>query len=181
LKLYTEEDSFLLKFLRARCFQQNEVLKLLKNYHIQRKEWPDIFAKMENPDLLKKALTTGIACPLQGHAKNGSAVIATRFGKDNTMLEECLATYCLTIEHLLQNEENQIHRFVVIHDLSFANVHIVSKMEPALMKHAMSLLQHGFPTRITKSFLLHQPPIFTTMFSTIHPFMNPILLERKLF
>jgi len=170
----------LLKFLRARSFQQNEVLKLLKNYHIQRKEWRDIFAKMENPDLLKDALTAGVACPLQGRAKNGSAVFVTRFGKDNTLLEDCLGTCCLMYEHLLQNEENQIHGFVAIHDLSFAGVNITSKMKPALMKRALSLLQHGLPTRLLKVYILHQPSIFTSLFTMFHPFMNPFVREQTI-
>jgi len=179
LKLYTEKDSVLLKFLRARCFQQNEVLKLLKNYIIQRNEWSELFTKIENPDLLKEALTAGIACPLQGHAKNGNVVVVTRFGKNNIdRLDDCLATYCLTLEHLLQNEENQIHGFVVIHDLSFTNIHMMSKVKPALIKRVISLIQHGFPIRVTKIFLLHQPSVFTNVFTMLRSFATPFARQK---
>ena len=64
LPLLTEDDAFLLKFLRARRFDQDKALKLLKHYHIHRREWPEMLVKLENPLMMEKTLAAGVVCPL---------------------------------------------------------------------------------------------------------------------
>ena len=180
LKLLIEDDVFLLKFLRARRFDQNEALKLLKNYHIHRKQRPEMFEKLKNPKMIEKTLSAGVVCPLQGRSKNGSVVFVTRFGKDRTTLQDCLAACCLTFERLLENEENQINGFVAIHDFSFLDTDVNLCIKPAQAARAMFFLQNGLPNRITKVFFLHQPTAFAAFFEIFQPLMKPSLREKNI-
>ena len=175
LELLTEEDNFLLRFLRAKNFDQNAALKLLKNYHICRKEWPEFSEKIKRPHLLEKTLTAGVLCPLQGRAKNGSLVFVTQYGKDKTEVQDCLTTSCLTFERFLENEENQVQGFVIIHDLSFIDAKLI---KPYFAKKGMSLMQSGLPIRILKVFFLHQTAAFAALVGMLRIFMKPRSREK---
>ena len=94
------------------------------------------------------------------------------------MLQDCLITCRLTFERLLENEENQINGFVVIHDLAFFDTQLVTSTTPALIKKALNLMQTGLPTRITKVFIVHQPLAFTALYGMFQTLMKPVMREK---
>ena len=75
------EDEFILSFFRARKFDQGASIELLKNYHVIRNDWRELFHKIEHPILLEELFDRGVVCPLQGRSKSGGCVVVTRFDK----------------------------------------------------------------------------------------------------
>lgn len=73
------EDTFLLRFLRARKFDQERAYKQLIQYYQTRKENPDVFENL-TPKRVQFLLEAGVATVLQDRAPDGSRVIVFRPG-----------------------------------------------------------------------------------------------------
>ena len=162
LTLLREDDEFILRFLRVKKYNIANTTKMLKNYHAQRAEWPELFEKVNIPFLLQDVLRAGVVLPLPEKSKEGCAVVLTWFGKNQTSLIDAVALIYLTFEHLLQDEYNQIYGFIMVHD--FSNV---GMLDPRFTKRLMNVLFNSQPIRIKKVFFLRQSIFFGTMFSVL--------------
>ena len=179
--LMREDDKFFLMFLRARKFNLNDSLNLLHNYHLQQSNWPEFFKKVNNLNSLNEAITAGVVWPLCGKAKNSSAVVVTRFGKNKVTLIDGLALFYFALEKMLEyQEENQVNGFIIIHDLTFAGVKEALQIDPHLRKKALSLLHNALPIRLKKVIMVNQPPIFTTIFNIIKSLLPQKMRKRIL-
>ena len=68
-----KDDSFLLRFLRARKFDQERSLQLYINYYKNRRDYPDIFGEF-TPQSVEGILKSGLISVLDQPAKNGAKV-----------------------------------------------------------------------------------------------------------
>ena len=177
--LMREDDKFFLMFLRARKFNLNSSLDLLHNYHVQQSNWPEFFRKVNNLNSLNEAITAGVVWPLCGKAKNSSAVVVTRFGKDKVTLIDGLALFYFALEKMLEyQEENQINGFIIIHDLAFAGVKVAVQINSQLKKKVLNLLHNALPIRLKKVIMVNQPFIFTAIFNVVKSLLPQKTKER---
>ena len=179
LKLVNEDDAFMIRFLRAKKYNQAKALETLMNYHVQRQEWPEMYEKINNPILVKHVLEKGVICPLQGRAKNGSLVMLMRPGlnKCNDMIE-IVAAVNITVDKLLDEEDNQVYGVVVINDLAYLNMEIVKQMSPLLAMRFTKIMQESLPLRIKSVNFTNEPKIFDIMFAIVHPLLKEKLKKR---
>lgn len=69
-----KDDSFLLRFLRARKFDQERSLSLYTNYYKNRRDFPKIFSDF-TPQSVADLLCSGAINVLDGRMNDGSKVI----------------------------------------------------------------------------------------------------------
>lgn len=73
------DDTFLLRFLRARKFDYDRALQLLLNYHSGRKAWPEVFQDLK-PSTVKHVLDLGFLTVLPQPDPNGRYILCLRPG-----------------------------------------------------------------------------------------------------
>lgn len=73
------DDSFLLRFLRARKFDYDRALQLLLNYHAAHKAWPEVFKDLK-PSTVQHVLDQGFLTVLPHPDPNGRFILCLRPG-----------------------------------------------------------------------------------------------------
>lgn len=178
--LVREDDKFFLQFLRARKFSVPSSLNLLGDYHLIREKWPELFDKVKNPNLLRNALDAEVVCPLQHRSKNGCCVFSVQYGKHNSSLLDVIAVVYLTIEHLLNSEENQVYGFIILHDLSHVTISFSTQITPSLARKLFQILDHCLPVRMKQIVFTNPPTIFTAILALFTTFADEKMRKRIL-
>ena len=179
LALAQTDDAFILRFLRARKFDHGRALKMLRNYHSQRNDWPEVFDKVKNPGLVRHVFDAGCFISINAKAKNGSAVCIGRPGKvENPLLTDFVATLTITVENMLEDERNQIYGVTVIEDLSYFSFEMAQQMGPSVGKRFVGWLQDAMPVRVKSVNMVNEPTLFDVVFAIVRPFMKDKMKKR---
>ncbi|VDP83509.1 unnamed protein product [Schistosoma mattheei] len=96
-------DEFLLRFLRAKKFNQDNAFRLYTNYYILRLRYPDIFSDLR-PSLVEHVFQSGVVCRLPQPDSEGRALIYFRPGLWNPAewsTNDIFRANVLVIEELL--------------------------------------------------------------------------------
>ena len=182
MKLIRDDDSFILRFLRARKFNQEKALKMITNYHIQTTSWPEVFDKVKNPSLIKNTLDAGVVLPLKGRAKDGSAIVIGRPGiGENPVVIDLYASIFMTMEKMVEDEETQIHGVTVIQDLAYYGMDYVRQTTPAISKRFIAVVQDSLPLRVKSLNVTNEPKIFDIVYAIASPFMKEKIKKRYMF
>ena len=173
------DDAFILRFLRARKFDHDKALKMLKNYHVQHQNWPEVFDKVKNPALVRHVFDAGCVIGLKGKAKDGSSLCIGRPGKiEKAILTDFIATLVLSIEHMLEDEMTQIYGITVIEDMSYLGLGLAQQMGPSIGKRFTGLLQDAMPVRVKAINIVNEPTLFDVFLAIIRPFMKEKMKKR---
>ena len=139
------DDDFIIRFLRAKKFDTNEAFKVLARYYEIRQQKPTLFGSLTAEDNnIRQALLGGFPGVLESLDPFGRKVLL--FFVANW--EEWLFSYMhilrallLSLEYMLEDENNQVNGFVVIIDWSGVNFKQASHITPALAKLTIDLFQ----------------------------------------
>ena len=179
LTLECHDDNFILKFLRARKFNHELALKILTNYHMKRRDWPEVTDKVKSPFLIKHVFDAGCCIGLQGKARDGSGLCIARPGKvNNPLITDFVAAATLSIEHMLEDEKNQIHGITVVEDTSYVSFALVRQLGPSIGKRFISWLQDAMPVRLKAIHIVNQSKLFDVVFAILHPFLKEKMKKR---
>lgn len=181
LSEWEESDEFRLRFLRARKFNIERAAVMMNNYINRRETFPEVFELLDKPEeTLSDYLDTRFHTVIEGHARNGSAVVLNRptFGCPEPDMFKVFAAVFLAMERILEKEENQIHGITVINDLAYFNTHIVRQMNPSLAKKFMSMLQDTLPIRMKNLCVLNETTIFDVIFAIMKNFIRDKTRDR---
>jgi len=185
MPLLRNDDSFFLRFLRARKYHQGLALIMMRNYHAYHyfSIWPEVSDILKNPALVKEFFDAGCHIPLKGRAKDGSTVCVGFPGKINRAnYSEYVATLFLTYKHLLEDERVQVHGVTVIYDLSYINLGMLCeflKCVKRILELLQELLQDVIPLRIKSVNLVNTPTWFQFVYAiVIRPLMKKKIRER---
>ncbi|XP_067856912.1 alpha-tocopherol transfer protein-like [Heptranchias perlo] len=174
------DDSFLLRFLRARKFDYDRALKLLVNYHASQRTWPEVFTNLR-PSAIKHVLDSGFLTVLPYPDPLGRCILVIRPGRwkiaDYPITENIRAIY-ITLEKLVQAEENQVNGIVILADYSGVTLSQAAQLGPFMAKKVIGILQDGFPMRIKTVNVINEPIIFKGIFAIIKPFLKEKMTER---
>ena len=182
VKLTRSDDNFLLRFLRAKKFDQAKALTALKNYHSHEQAWPEFFEKVKNPVLVKSTLEKGVCFPLQGKAKNGSSVIVFRPGLEgcNNIIEIYASLY-LTVDQLLNEEDVQLFGLSMIVDLAYFSSEIARQFTPTIAVKMTKTMQDSMPILYKGLSFTNEPKIFDAIFAIVQPFIKEKMKKRVFF
>ncbi|XP_039255562.1 alpha-tocopherol transfer protein-like [Styela clava] len=179
-ELIRTDDSFLLRFLRHRKFNEDKALKSLENYHRHRKTWKSVFNLVDNPEKIDEFLSVGSVVPLKERAKDGTFVNIGRpgfnFGKKDGILQFMAATI-LSTEKLLENEEMQIYGVTVIEELKDFGIGLSLQMTTVGMQF-MNLMQDGMPIRIKSLNVFNESLAYDLIYACVRPFIKEKLRNR---
>lgn len=174
------DDVFILRFLRAKKFNQKKALLALHNYHKVRKENKEIFDKVTNPALLKHVFEAGVIIAIDGAGKDGSCVIMDRLGKivKGMDIYDLTAYGVLTVEKLLENERNQILGMQAVEDMENFNISIVTKVSPVALSKMNSIWQDAMPIRIKNMHVLNEGKMMDIIMAIFKLFIKQKLIDR---
>ncbi|KAM9296860.1 alpha-tocopherol transfer protein-like [Gastrophryne carolinensis] len=174
------DDSFLLRFLRARKFDYDRALQLLVNYYSCRKGWPEVFTNLK-PSAVRPVLDSGFLTVLPDTDAEGRRVVCIRPGRwnprDYPITENVRAIY-LSLEKLIESEETQVNGIVILADYGGVGLSQASHFGPFIAKKVIGILQDGFPIRIKAVNVINEPRIFKGIFAILRPFLKEKIVKR---
>ncbi|CAI2731201.1 unnamed protein product [Schistosoma spindalis] len=170
-------DEFLLRFLRAKKFNQDNALRLYTNYYILRLRYPDIFNDLR-PSLVEHVFQSGVVCRLPQPDSEGRALIYFRPGLWNPAewsTNDVFRANVLVIEELLLSwPAVQVHGVIILVDLSgFSWRHAINLMSPWFLHRAVHFLQGSSPVRVKAVHIFNSPYMFSKIYSTLMPLLKP--------
>ncbi|XP_075032921.1 alpha-tocopherol transfer protein-like [Mixophyes fleayi] len=174
------DDSFLLRFLRARKFDYDRALQLLVNYYSCRKGWPEVFTDLR-PSAIKPVLDSGFLTVLPHTDTEGRRIVCIRPGRwnpQNYPITENLRVIYLSLEKIIESEETQVNGIVILADYEGVGLSQASRFGPFVAKKMVGILQDGFPIRIKAINVINEPRIFKGIFAIIRPFLKEKLVKR---
>ena len=178
--LLRDDDAFLLRFLRAKKFNQKKAVNVLQNYHSVRKEFKEIFEKVHNFAIMQPIAEKGITCILEGNAKDGSVVMLSRNGLIDSSVDiyDLMAYGVISVEKLLEEERNQICGISSIRDLKDFSILIYTKVSPVAMGRMTRVWQEAMPLRFKAAHVINEGTIYDVMMAIFKPFMKKKMLNR---
>ncbi|XP_077952523.1 clavesin-1-like [Gasterosteus aculeatus] len=176
------DDDFILRFLRARKFEQAETFRLLAQYFQFRQQNLDMFQsfKVDDPGI-KRALMDGFPGVLETPDQHGRKILilfASNWDQSRNSFTDILRAILLSLEVLIENPELQINGFVLIIDWSNFSFKQASKLTPNILKLAIEGLQDSFPARFGGIHFVNQPWYIHAMFTIIKPFLKDKTRKR---
>ncbi|CAK8673740.1 unnamed protein product [Clavelina lepadiformis] len=178
--LVREDDEFFLRFLRAKKFNQKKALTVLQNYHNVKKEFKEVFGKVNNPAVLTPIIEKEVMMMLPGVAKNGAAVMLSRHGLiDKDMdIYDFMAYGVFSMEKLLEDEAIQINGIATIKDLENFNMTFFTKISPLALGKMTKVWQEAMPMRYKESHVVNEGTFYDVIMAIVRPFLKKKLLDR---
>ncbi|KAK2886771.1 hypothetical protein Q8A73_020717 [Channa argus] len=176
------DDDFILRFLRARKFDQVETFRLLAQYFQFRQQNLDMFQsfKVDDPGI-KRALMDGFPGVLETPDQHGRRILilfASNWDQSRNSFTDILRAILLSLEVLIENPELQINGFILIIDWSNFSFKQASKLTPNILKLAIEGLQDSFPARFGGIHFVNQPWYIHAMYTIIKPFLKDKTRKR---
>ncbi|XP_019968352.1 clavesin-1-like [Paralichthys olivaceus] len=176
------DDDFILRFLRARKFDQTETFRLLAQYFQFRQQNLDMFQSFKVDDSgIKRALMDGFPGVLETPDQHGRKILilfASNWDQSRNSFIDILRAILLSLEVLIENPELQINGFVLIIDWSNFSFKQASKLTPNILKLAIEGLQDSFPARFGGIHFVNQPWYIHAMYTIIKPFLKDKTRKR---
>ncbi|CAB1439659.1 unnamed protein product [Pleuronectes platessa] len=176
------DDDFILRFLRARKFNQTETFRLLAQYFQFRQQNLDMFQSFKVDDSgIKRALMDGFPGVLETPDQHGRKILilfASNWDQSRNSFIDILRAILLSLEVLIENPELQINGFVLIIDWSNFSFKQASKLTPNILKLAIEGLQDSFPARFGGIHFVNQPWYIHAMYTIIKPFLKDKTRKR---
>ncbi|KAJ8277667.1 hypothetical protein GJAV_G00078330 [Gymnothorax javanicus] len=179
------DDLFILRFLRARKFNQIETFKLLAQYFQYRQQNLDMFQRFKADDPgIKRALMDGFPGVLETADQYGRKVLilfASNWDQSRNSFTDILRAILLSLEVLIEDPELQINGFILIIDWSNFSFKQASKLTPTMLKLAIEGLQDSFPARFGGIHFVNQPWYIHALYTIIKPFLKDKTRKRVKF
>ena len=139
----TEEDEFLLRFLRCKKFDVTRAVSVYKGYHSFRSENAQLFENI-SPRIVRHVWETGVIGALPNTDKKGRAVMVAfpgRWDPESHSLEDMMKSMVLQLEHLITSIDTQINGIVLIADFTDFSFYQARCIKPWYFQMLSSLVQ----------------------------------------
>ncbi|XP_039271306.2 alpha-tocopherol transfer protein-like [Styela clava] len=181
LELIRTDDMFFLRFLRAKKFKHEKAYNMLVNYHKQRRDFREVFDKVDNPEALTEYMMNGAVVPIKQKASDGSAVVIGQPGKgmpDTALMSDFLAMIILVTENLLKDETITVYGMTVIVDYSNFNLNLLKQFTPSFGKKFGGVMADAMPARLKSMNVVNEYKIFTIIYNIMKPFTREKMQKR---
>ena len=134
-----------MRFLRARKFDSFEAFQLYSRYFVYRQQNSNLFKKFQATELgIKSALLDGFPGVLSKPDQHGRRILVLFSANwDNRLygLGSIYRAILLTLEKLIEEEETQVHGFVIIVDWSEFTFKQSTWIQPKILRLMIEGLQ----------------------------------------
>ncbi|XP_041355746.1 alpha-tocopherol transfer protein-like [Gigantopelta aegis] len=174
------DSLFLLRFLRAKKFDQERSFTLIINYYKRKLEKPDLYATLL-PSSIQHVLENDFIVKLDGKDKEGSPVLFYRPGlwdPDKYPAWDILKTSMIIMSKLLEEEDVQVTGVRFLTDLKDFHWQHVKNMPLDYLKFQLSWFQDSMPLRYKGFHNLHEHAVFYHLFTLMKHLMSEKLKSR---
>lgn len=140
------DDAFLVKFLRARKYDEQAAFRSIKKYFKARKDHPEMFQ-----DLTPRRLAFDTVCrkhrliTISRHrdpmGRTAALLKAGSWNAEICRLNDFIRVCLAVVEHFLRWEEAQIRGIVVVVDLKGLGIYHLAHYTPSVIRTVVSLVQ----------------------------------------
>ncbi|XP_055870867.1 alpha-tocopherol transfer protein-like [Biomphalaria glabrata] len=177
------DPKFLLRFLRARKFDQELSFKLLLNYYTTRRDDQEVFSDLR-PFCVRHVFESGYTTPLGVRDKQGAAIILEKPGKwDYGRFSELdlIKADCITIHKVIEDEITQVNGITLVIDYKGFTLSHLAHTSPSFARRLCRLWQDVFPARLRAVHIVNEPATYGNIFALFKPFLKQKLLDRIFF
>ena len=178
--LSRKDDAFILRFLRAKKFDQEKALKVLINWHKVQKDYETIFARMKSPTLLQPLVDSECLYILPDCSKDGACAMHYRPGLLKTVnIWDLMAYSVYSMEKVLEEEKYQITGICTIEDMAnFSLKSMFMDMSPTAVAKMNAIWLDAMPIRFRGSHLLNEGRVIDFIMKLFKPFLKKKILDR---
>ncbi|XP_067007616.2 alpha-tocopherol transfer protein-like [Anabrus simplex] len=177
------DDSFLLRFLRARHFVVERAHRLLVNYYNFKENNPDLHKNI-NPLSLRYISEDDVVLVLPYREQTGRRVLIYRMGNwnpRNYSVEEIFKATVIVLELAILEQRAQVLGGVCIFDLGGLSLQHAWSMTPQVANRVVQLMGGSFPIRTHAIHIVNQSWVFDIVFALFKPLLDERMRERIYF
>ncbi|PVD32425.1 hypothetical protein C0Q70_07859 [Pomacea canaliculata] len=176
------DTRFLLRFLRARKFDQEQAFDMILKYYRMKKQDARMYTGLKPLNVLH-VYPTSVAFPLPFRDRLGRQVYITYSGRvDSTRysMEDLLKAEFLNISKMIQDEETQVRGVTSILDCQgFTMAHMKDyALDFNYGKKFTYIWQEAFPVRLKLLLLVNEPSFMDLVLTVFTPLMKNKVLKR---
>ncbi|CAG0898826.1 unnamed protein product [Darwinula stevensoni] len=174
------DDRFLIRFLRARKYNHDRALRMLKTYYAMKAAYPTLFTQLQ-PSLLTSVWSQNIYHGLTDQDDEGRSVSILQLGlwdPSVSSVEEMFRAVLACLEYASMDPSIQVCGVVGIFDCKGLAFHHAKHFTPSLAQKGASVLKDCFPIRFKGIHVLNEPLIVDMLFSMLKPFLSTKILTR---
>ncbi|XP_050101255.1 alpha-tocopherol transfer protein-like isoform X2 [Anopheles aquasalis] len=174
------DDSFLLRFLRAKKFDVEKAFKMMQKYYKMKEEHPEIF-KVSPPSEMKFMLEMQIQTMLPKKDEHGRQIYLFRVEKCDPYkipVDYVFRSNVLALEDAVRHPETQIGGLVVLLDMAGLGFAHARYLSPHLARKTVEVVQEAFPLRFKAFHVLHEPFYFDAVLAVLKPFLKDKIRRR---
>ncbi|XP_076048732.1 alpha-tocopherol transfer protein-like isoform X2 [Oratosquilla oratoria] len=195
------DQPFLLAFLRARKFDYEQAMEMIRRYHRARLENKELYVNL-TPSALDHVWPLQMQTVLPFPDVNGRTVIIFRTGSwkpEECSLDDVFRAQVLILEHIVRIPVTQLKGIVAVVDCSGLSMTHAYYLTPTHARRMISIIQgceqdegmtchpggakkrrrgvvngsgEVFPLRFKALHFIHEPSIFDWIFSIVRPFLS---------
>ena len=168
------DDKFLLRFLRARKFDEDRALRLYVNYYLYRHKYREILDGV-TPQSLDHIVQSGVFGVLPRPLKNGSRCLclySKRWEANAMPAHDCYRLFMLILEKLIDDEEAQVHGISMLDNAEGASMQLLYRFVRSDTWKLGVELQDAFPARFKGLHFIHQPWYVSLVTTVVKPFLK---------
>lgn len=177
--LYKELDSDeLLKFLRSKCFDYDNTMSTIKNYHMLIKSNRDYY--FQSVSKLSEIFSDNVIYVLPILINQHPTIIITpeNYDSSNYTYNDFLSALFHTLERILLSEIAQITGINFIIDLQNFSISKLKKFSPINAKRMIFYLEETFPIRINAVYIVGSKMISHLVYALNKPFLSQLLRSK---
>ncbi|XP_025091417.1 alpha-tocopherol transfer protein-like [Pomacea canaliculata] len=174
------DTEFLLRFLRARKFDQERAFQLYLSYYRMRKEDPKIFTGLK-PSCVRHMYQSAMSFPHTHRDREGCQIYLIFPGRLDTShytIEEAFKVEFLNVNKMIEDEENQVRGFTLLIDYRDFSMSHFMMMNFDFAKRVSKLWQDAFPARFKACLLVNVPSFVDIVITLFTQFLKSKLAQR---
>ncbi|XP_069175704.1 LOW QUALITY PROTEIN: alpha-tocopherol transfer protein-like [Procambarus clarkii] len=174
------DKAFLLAFLRARKFDYDKAMSMIRSYYRARQENADMYVNL-HPTALDHVWPLHMQTVLQTPDCLGRTVLIFRTGAwlpEVCSLDDVFRSQVVLLEHVVRLPVTQLRGIAAVVDCAGLSMTHAYYLTPTHIRRMISVIQEVFPLRFKALHFVHEPAIFDWVFSLIKPFLSDTIKGR---
>ena len=175
------DDTFLLRFLRARRFDYDGAFQLICDYYNLYANNQELFVPIEK---LKCLFDFNVMTIANGRSIRDETVFLLRLGKWNPRkfsFDDIIAASIMSMEMIIKDDVTQINGVVCAIDMAGFGWHQLRKFGPSQAKKVIHILDKCLPVRIKTIYVVNESTLADIGFAIMRPFMSEELHDKIIF